>query len=76
MPYIHIQGYPKDEEIKNRVAEKINQIFLEEWGCPQGAISLSFKEIDPALWVETVENTQMEQNKPLMKIYKGEKQYD
>ena len=76
MPYIHIKAYPKDEEIKNRVAERINQIFLEEWGCPQGAVSLSFEEIDPALWVETVENTQMEENKPFMKIYKGEKQYD
>ncbi len=76
MPYIQIQAYPKDEEIKNRIAEKINRIFLEEWGCPQEAISLSFEEIDPALWVETVENTVMEQNKPLMKIYKGQKKYD
>ncbi len=76
MPYIHIQAYPKDEEIKNRVAQRINQVFLEEWGCPQSAISLSFEEIDPSLWVETVENTQMEQNKPLMKIYKGEKQFE
>ncbi len=76
MPYIQIKAYPKDEEIKNRVAEKINQIFLEEWGCPPTAISLSFEEIDPSLWVETVENTLMEQNKPRMKIYKGEKQYE
>lgn len=76
MPYIQIQAYPKDEEIKNRIAEKINRIFLEEWGCPQEAISLSFEEIDPALWAETVENTVMEQNKPLMKIYKGQKKYD
>ena len=76
MPYIQIQAYPKDEEIKNRIAEKINRIFLEEWGCPQEAISLSFEEIDPALWAEAVENTVMEQNKPLMKIYKGQKKYD
>ena len=76
MPYIQIQAYPKDEEIKNRIAEKINRIFLEEWGCPQEAISLSFEELDPALWAETVENTVMEQNKPLMKIYKGQKKYD
>lgn len=76
MPYIHIQAYPKEEQIKNRVAERINQILLEEWGCPAGAISISFEEIDPAHWVEQVENTQMEKNKPLMKIYKGEKQYE
>lgn len=76
MPYIQIKAYPKDEQIKNRVAERINQIFLEEWGCPQGAISISFEEIEPALWVETVENTIMEKNKSLMKIHKGEKTYE
>lgn len=76
MPYIQIKAYPKDEEIKNRVAERINQIFLEEWGCPQGAISVSFEEVEPALWKSRVEQNIMEQNKPLMKIYKGEKRYE
>ena len=39
MPYIAIKAYPKDEETKAKVAEKINQVFLEEWGCPPEAIS-------------------------------------
>lgn len=29
MPYIKIKAYPKDEAIKNRVADRINEIFLE-----------------------------------------------
>ena len=47
MPYIAIQAYPKDEEIKKRVVERINQVFLEEWGCPQSAISISMEEVAP-----------------------------
>ncbi len=75
MPYIQIKAYPKDEEIKNRVAQRINQVFLEEWGCPPGAISISFEEINPALWVETVEQKEMQEKEAFMKIYKGEKRY-
>lgn len=30
MPYIAIKAYPKDEETKKRVVEKINQVFLED----------------------------------------------
>lgn len=76
MPYIHIQAYPKDEEIKNRVAERIHQIFLEEWGCPPTAISLDFEEVAPERWVEQVETAQMEPKKEQMTIYKGEKRYE
>ena len=43
MPYIQIRAYPKDEEIKKRVAERIKDVFLEEWGCPEKAISVSFE---------------------------------
>ena len=50
MPYIEIRAYPKDEQIKKRVAERIEQVFLEEWGCPASAISVSFEEIAPEDW--------------------------
>ncbi len=76
MPYIQIKAYPKDKEIQNRVAERINQIFLEEWGCPQSAISLSFEEVDPALWVSTVEQTEIDPKADTMAIFKGEKRYE
>ena len=41
MPYIAIKGYPKDAETKKKVVEKINRVLLENWGCPQEAISIS-----------------------------------
>ena len=28
MPYIQIKAYPKDEKIKAKVAERINEVFL------------------------------------------------
>ena len=50
MPYIKIKAYPKDPAIKQRVAERINQVFLEEWGCPAEAISISMEEVAPEKW--------------------------
>ena len=34
MPYIAIKTFPKDEETKKKVVERINELFLELWGCP------------------------------------------
>ena len=48
MPYIAIKAYPKDEKTKKEIVEKINQLFLETWGCPQEAINISMEEVDPA----------------------------
>ena len=39
MPYIAIKGYPKDEETKRKIVERVNEVFLELWNCPQEAIN-------------------------------------
>ena len=75
MPYIQIKAYPKDEEIKKRVADRINQVFLEEWGCPQEAISVSIEEVLPQDWNEKVVKPEIEPNKDKMLILDGEKLY-
>jgi len=72
MPYIEIRAYPKDEKIKKSVAQKIENIFLEEWGCKKEAISISFEEVDPANWVKDVENGVMAKNSDKMYIKNGE----
>ncbi len=74
MPYIAIKAYPKDEETKKRVAEKINQVFLEEWGCPPQAISISMEEIKPEEWEEKIVKPEIEPKKEYMMILNGEKQ--
>ncbi|MBE6948347.1 MAG: 4-oxalocrotonate tautomerase [Ruminococcaceae bacterium] len=75
MPYIAIKAYPKDSETKKKVTERINQVFLEEWGCPPQAITVSIEEIEPAEWEEKVIKPQIEPNKDKMMILSGEKCY-
>lgn len=71
MPYIEIRAYPKDEAIKKRVAERIERVFLEEWGCAKGAINVSFEEIPPEDWEEKA-GPVMEANSERMYIRDGE----
>lgn len=75
MPYINIKAYPKDEATKQKVAERINQIFLEEWGCPQSAISISIEAVEPQNWTEQVVEKDIMQNLDNMLIVDGEKTY-
>lgn len=73
MPYISIKAFPKDEETKKKVVDKINQVFLEEWGCPQEALTISLEEISPDDWNEKVLKTEIEPKKDNMMILNGKK---
>ncbi|MBR2500245.1 MAG: tautomerase family protein [Clostridia bacterium] len=75
MPYIAIKAYPKDEEIKQKVVDEINEIFLKYWGCPKEAISISMEEFKPEEWVEKVVNVEIKPNSEKMMIISGEKKY-
>lgn len=74
MPYIEIKCYPKDEETKKKVVDKINETFLEFWGCPKEAISISLEEIQPENWDKVIEKDIMP-NKDKMMILSGKKEY-
>lgn len=74
MPYIKIKCYPKDNKTKQNVVDKINEIFLEYWGCPQQAISISLEEVEPENWEEVVEK-EIIPNKDKMMILSGKKEY-
>lgn len=75
MPFIQIKAYPKDEKIKQKVAERINEIFLEEWGCPQEAISLSIEAVQPEKWQAEIEQKEILPNSDKMLILNGKKTY-
>ena len=75
MPYIAIKAYQKSEEIKKKVVDQINNIFLKEWGCSPEAISISIEEFSPAEFEEKVQKSEVNQNKDKMMIFNGEKQY-
>lgn len=74
MPYIAIKAYPKDEEIKKKVVEEINQVFLKHWGCSAEAISISVEEVAPENWQQVVEN-EITPKADKMMILSGDKKY-
>jgi len=74
MPYIAVRHFPKDEETRKRVAERINQVFLEEWGCPPQAISISMEAIPQEEW-EAKAKPVMKENMDNMMILQGEKKF-
>ena len=75
MPYIAIKAYPKDEETKKKIAERIKQAFLEIWGCSQEAINISIEEVAPENWDEKVMQTEVIPQKDKMMIFEGQKNY-
>lgn len=75
MPYVAIKAFPKDEETKKRVVEKIKQVFLEEWGCSQKALTISLEEVVPDEWESKVIKPEIEPKKDKMMILNGETMY-
>ena len=75
MPYIAIKSYPKDEETKKKIVEKINEAFLEVWGCPPEAVTISLEEVKPEDWQEKVAKPEIETNMDKMMIVSGVKKY-
>ena len=75
MPYIRIKAYPKDQATKEKVVEAINKAFVDNWGCPPQAISISIEEVAPEDWIETVEKAEIEPNADKMFVLNGEKKY-
>ena len=73
MPYIEIKAYPKDEEIKKDVANDILEVFAKKWGCKKEAITISFKEINPANWQEDVDDNIISKNTHDMYVVPGSK---
>lgn len=72
MPYVKIKAYPKDEETKRKLAQKISEAFLEVWGCPREAISVSIEEVRPDDWDREVVKGDIEPNSDKMFILFGQ----
>jgi len=75
MPYIAIKCYPKDDATKKAVVEKINEVFLEHWGCPPEAITVSLEEFPPEQWHSEIYDKEILPKKDMLYIHKGEKLY-
>lgn len=75
MPYIAIKSFPKDQATKELVVEKINEVFLDVWGCPQEAVTISIEDIPPEDWDEKIVKSEINPKKENMMILSGEKIY-
>lgn len=75
MPYIAIKFYPKDEETKRRVVERIYQVILEEVGGSPEAAEISYEEIAPEEEKERVVKPEIKPKADKMMIVSGEKKY-
>ncbi len=75
MPYVAIKSWPKDEETKKRVVEKVNQAMIEALGCAPTALTISYEMIPKEEWEEKVKKVDIEPHMDKMMIVSGEKKY-
>ena len=73
MPYAAIKLWPKDQETKERVAEKVSAALVEALGCPPQAVTISIEEIEPADWEEKVVKPEVEGKKETVFLLNGKK---
>lgn len=75
MPYIAVKAFPRPEEAKKEIAEKLNQAIIDAVGCPQEAVSISVEYVTPDEWDEKVKVPEMDPRDADMLILHGEKRY-
>lgn len=75
MPYVDIKCFPRNEEMRKDIVEKINQVLIDAWGCPQEAISISLEEVTPENWDAQVKVPEMDVRDETMYILHGEKRF-
>ena len=73
MPYIAVKAYPRDEEAKKALVEKLRETVMEVWGVPEKAVSISIEEVQPEDWEEKVFKPEILDHKEKMYIIRGEK---
>ena len=75
MPSVDIKCFPRTEEAAKQMADKINEVLMETWGCPQHAVSVSIEMVPPEEWDEKVKIPEMDPRDETMMILHGEKRY-
>ena len=55
--------------------DRINDVLLETWGCPQEAVSISIDEVEPYEWNRAVMETEVLPFEDRMMILEGKKRY-
>ena len=75
MPLIVVKAYPKDEKVKQEVAQDITNLFAEKWGCPRSAVTVKVEEFEPEVWAREVKEKEIDPHADEMLILSGEPQF-
>lgn len=55
MPHITVKMFPgRDDAIKQKLTDKIEQLFIEELGASSDSLSIGIEDIQPEDWTESV----------------------
>ena len=73
MPYVDIKCFPRDDEKVNFIVDRINQVLMEDWGCPAHTISISLEQVTPEEWNDKVTVPEMDARADTMFILHGER---
>ena len=71
MPYISIKSWPKNDAIRAEAVKRINEVFLEVWGCPPEALTISCEVVQPEDWNEKVVQAEIETKPETVMIRSG-----
>lgn len=74
MPLIVVKAYPKDEKIKQEIAEDITRIFEEKWGCGREAVTVKIEEYAPDVWAREIKEKEIDPHADEMIILEGKPQ--
>ena len=73
MPFISIKSWPRDEATRRKAVERVQEAFLEVWGCPAEWLTICCEEVQPEDWDETVVKPEIEAKSDTVMIRNGEK---
>ncbi|MGL9727233.1 tautomerase family protein [Enterococcus sp. DIV0756] len=57
MPHLSVKLYPgRTEEVKQDLANKLQDFVVKELGCDPKVVSVSFKEIEADKWKDVIDD--------------------
>lgn len=57
MPHLSVRMYPgRTEEVKQDLANKLQDFVVKELGCDPKVVSVSFKEIEADKWKDVIDD--------------------
>ena len=57
MPHLSVKLYPgRSEEVKQDLANKLQDFVVKELGCDPKVVSVSFKEIEADKWKDVIDD--------------------